>query len=294
MSNLKEIRARIASVASTEKITNAMKMVAAAKLKKSENTTLRFLPYKNKLNEALSNYLGTLEESVSIPLAEQREPKRIALLAFSSSSGLCGVYNANVTKVFLKTYSDYANALGPDHVEVHLFGKKIIEFAEKNNIPVTSSHKSVSEELSFELTTQLSDQLVEQFLQHHIDRVVMVYNHHKNAGVQQPKTEIVLPLATPIATPRDSASVTYDYLVEPSKEAFVNALIPKVIRTVFYAVMLDAMTAEHGARMTAMLIASDNASTLLQELRREYNRARQNVITSELIDIVGGAEALNH
>lgn len=294
MSNLKEIRARIASVASTEKITNAMKMVAAAKLKKSENTTLRFLPYKNKLNEALSNYLGTLEESVSIPLAEQREPKRIALLAFSSSSGLCGVYNANVTKVFLKTYSDYANALGPDHVEVHLFGKKIIEFAEKNNIPVTSSHKSVSEELSFELTTQLSDQLVEQFLQHHIDRVVMVYNHHKNAGVQQPKTEIVLPLATTIATHRDSASVTYDYLVEPSKEAFVNALIPKVIRTVFYAVMLDAMTAEHGARMTAMLIASDNASTLLQELRREYNRARQNVITSELIDIVGGAEALNH
>ncbi len=294
MSNLKEIRARIASVASTEKITNAMKMVAAAKLKKSENTTLRFLPYKNKLNEALSNYLGTLEESVSIPLAEQREPKRIALLAFSSSSGLCGVYNANVTKVFLKTYSDYANALGPDHVEVHLFGKKIIEFAEKNNIPVTSSHKSVSEELSFELTTQLSDQLVEQFLQHHIDRVVMVYNHHKNAGVQQPKTEIVLPLATTIATHRDSASITYDYLVEPSKEAFVNALIPKVIRTVFYAVMLDAMTAEHGARMTAMLIASDNASTLLQELRREYNRARQNVITSELIDIVGGAEALNH
>lgn len=294
MSNLKEIRARIASVASTEKITNAMKMVAAAKLKKSENTTLRFLPYKNKLNEALSNYLGTLEESVSIPLAEQREPKRIALLAFSSSSGLCGVYNANVTKVFLKTYSDYANALGPDHVEVHLFGKKIIEFAEKNNIPVTSSHKSVSEELSFELTTQLSDQLVEQFLQHHIDRVVMVYNHHKNAGVQQPKTEIVLPLATTIATHRDSASVTYDYLVEPSKEAFVNALIPKVIHTVFYAVMLDAMTAEHGARMTAMLIASDNASTLLQELRREYNRARQNVITSELIDIVGGAEALNH
>lgn len=289
MPSLKEIRARIASVASTEKITNAMKMVAAAKLKKSENTTLRFLPYKNKLNEALSNYLGSLEENVNIPLAEQREPKRIALLAFSSSSGLCGVYNANITKLFLKTYSDYAKMLGTDNVEVHLFGKKIVEFAEKNDIPITSKHKSVSEELSFEQTTQLSDQLVEQFLLHRIDRVVMVYNHHKNAGVQQPYVETILPLATESTTKGQS----FDYLVEPSKEEFVNKLVPKVIRTLFYSIMLDAMTAEHGARMTAMLIASDNAATLLQELRRDYNRARQNVITSELIDIVGGAEALN-
>lgn len=296
MSNLKEIRARIASVASTEKITSAMKMVSAAKLKKSERTTLNFLPYKSKLNEALSNYLGSLDEKVNIPLAEPREPKRIALMAFSSSSGLCGVYNSSISKLFLSTYNEYANQLGAENVEVHLFGKKIAEFAQKNGIQA-SIHKSVSEELSFELATQLSDQMVEQFLQGRIDRVVMVYNHHKNAGVQQPRVETVLPLATQNTdqAPNENAGQkVYDYLVEPSKEEFVNALVPKVIRTIFYAIMLDTMTAEHGARMTAMHIASDNAANLLVELRRDYNHARQNVITSELIDIVGGAEALNN
>lgn len=290
MSNLKEIRARINSVASTEKITNAMKMVSAAKLKKSENTTLRFLPFKNKLNETLSNYLGTLEESVNIPLAEQREPKRVALLAFSSSSGLCGVYNTNVSKLFLNTYSDYVSQLGVENVDVYLFGKKITEFAEKNGIKVANTHKSVSEELSYELATEISDRMVQAFIEHRIDRVVAVFNHHKNAGMQQPTAETLLPLATESTTKGE----VFDYLVEPSKEAFVNELVPKVVRTLFYSVMLDAMTAEHGARMTAMLIASDNAASLLQDLRRDYNRARQNVITTELIDIVGGAEALNN
>ena len=289
MSNLKEIRARIASVASTEKITSAMKMVSAAKLKKSERTTLNFLPFKNKLNEALTNYLGSLDEEVNIPLAEPREPKRVALVAFSSSSGLCGVYNSTVNKLFLSTYKEYANQLGTENVEVHLFGKKIAEYAEKNGIKA-SLYKSVSEELSYELATQFSDQMVEQFLERRIDRVVMVYNHHKNAGVQQPRVETVLPLALD----GNAKQHVYDYLVEPSREEFVNALVPKVIRTLFYATMLDAMTAEHGARMTAMHIASDNAANLLVELRRDYNHARQNVITSELIDIVGGAEALNH
>ncbi len=286
MSNLKEIRARIASVASTQKITSAMKMVSAAKLKKSENTTLRFLPYKTKLNETLSNYLGALDESVNIPLAEQRVPQRIALVAFSSSSGLCGVYNSNINKLFLKTYHGFVEQLGADNVEVHLYGKKISEFAAKNKIRVASTHKSVSEELSYGLAVQLSDDMVRAFLEHRIDRVVMVYNHHKNAGVQQAMTETLLPLATESATQGKS----FDYLVEPSKEAFVNALVPKVIRTLFYSVMLDTMTAEHGARMTAMHIASDNAATLLQELQQQYNKARQNVITSELIDIVAGAE----
>lgn len=298
MPSLKEIRARIASVASTEKITNAMKMVSAAKLKKSERTTLNFLPYKSKLNEALTNYLASLETEVNIPLAEQREPKRIALIAFSSSSGLCGVYNSSIEKLFLNTYTEYAEQLGAENIEVHLYGKKIKDYAEKNGIKAIV-HKSVSEELSFEMTSQLSDQLTEQFLQHRIDRVVMVYNHHKNAGVQQPRVETLLPLATQSANKgqapdENTEQKVYDYLVEPSKEEFVNALVPKVIRTLFYAVMLDAMTAEHGARMTAMHIASDNAANLLVELRRDYNHARQNVITSELIDIVGGAEALNN
>ncbi len=289
MPSLKEIRARIASVASTEKITNAMKMVSAAKLKKSESATLSFLPYRNKLSEALSNYLSSLEEEVNIPLAEQREVRRVAIIAFSSSSGLCGVYNSNIIKLFKKTYDEYVNRLGADNVEVLLYGKKINEYAVRNGVKVTEAHKGLAEKLSFDMAAQLSDIMVQQFLNHGIDQVVMVYNHHKNAGVQVPQCETVLPLATDTLEP----GKTFDYLVEPSKEAFINALVPKVIRTKFYAIMLDTFTAEHGARMTAMHIASDNANALLQELRTKYNKARQNVITTELIDIVGGAEALN-
>lgn len=289
MPNLKEIRARIASVASTEKITSAMKMVAAAKLKKSENATLNFLPYRNKLVEALSNYLSSLEETVDIPLAEHREAKRVAIIAFSSSSGLCGVYNSNVVKLFRKTYDEQVKQVGADNVEVILFGKKINEYAQKNGVKMAGSYAGLSESLSYETAAKLSDSMVQQFLDRRIDRVMMVYNHHKSAGVQVPQCDVVLPLATDTLEP----GKTFDYLVEPSKEAFVNALVPKVIRTRFYSIMLDAFTAEHGARMTAMHIASDNANALLQDLKRDYNRARQDVITSELIDIVGGAEALN-
>ncbi|MBQ5958094.1 MAG: ATP synthase F1 subunit gamma [Bacteroidales bacterium] len=290
MPSLKEIRARINSVASTEKITNAMKMVSAAKLKKSEGITLSFLPYRNKLNEALSNYLSSLEETVNIPLAEKRSPKKVVLIAFSSSSGLCGVYNSNAIKLLRTTYDDYTARLGKDNVEVVLFGKKLNDYAKKAGIPVTDAREGLSEQLSYEMAAKLSDAMVERFLNHDIDEVVMVYNHFKNAGVQTPVYETVLPLATDTLAPGKS----YDYIVEPTKEDFLNALVPKVVRTKFYSIMLDTFTAEHGARMTAMHIANDNANTLLQELRIQYNKARQNVITNELIDIVGGAEALNN
>lgn len=290
MPNLKEIRARISSVASTEKITNAMKMVSAAKLKKSESITTNFLPYRNKLREALSNYLGSLEETISIPLAEQREVKKVALIGFSSSSGLCGVYNTNVNKLFKKTYEEYAEKLGYENIEVILFGKKINDYAIKNGIKVTKTHESLSDTLSFKTATELSDQMVRKFTSHEVDRVVMIYNHFKSAGVQTPLADTLLPLASDTIT----SEKTYDYIVEPSKDEFITEMVPKVVRTMFYSIMLDTFTAEHGARMTAMHIASDNANTLLQELKIQYNKARQNVITNELIDIVGGAEALNN
>ena len=288
MGNLKEIRARINSVASTEKITSAMKMVSAAKLKKSEGMTLSFLPYRNKLSEALANYLGSLEEAVTIPLATQREVQHVTLIAFSSSNGLCGVYNSNIIKLFRKTYDEYVQQLGADNIEVILFGKKINDYAEKSGIRVDQAYDSLNEKLSFDTAMELSDKMVQRFLDHQTDRVVLIYNHHKNAGVQLPTCETVLPLAV-----NATEGASFDYLVEPSKEEFINALVPKVIRTKFYSIMLDTYTAEHGARMTAMHIASDNANALLQDLQREYNRARQDVITTELIDIVGGAEALN-
>lgn len=266
-----------------------MKMVSAAKLKKSEGLTLSFVPYRNKLTEALTNYLSALEEEVTIPLAEKREPKRVALMGFSSSSGLCGVYNTNVIKLFKKNYDEYAEKLGPQNVDVYLFGKKINDYAKKMKLTVTESFPSLSDELSYEMAAKLSDVMVERFLKREIDAVVMNYNHYKNAGVQTPTTETVIPLASEA---QQTSENYYDYIVEPSKEAFLDEIVPKVIRTKFYSIMLDTFTAEHGARMTAMHIASDNANTLLQELKTQYNKARQNVITNELIDIVGGAEAL--
>ena len=289
MASLKEIRARIASVASTQKITSAMKMVSAAKLKKTEGITTRFLPYKNKLTEALSNYLGTLEGEVSIPLAEHREVKRVALMAFSSSSGLCGVYNSSVCKLFKQTYDEYANALGTENVIVFVVGKKVSDYAKKFGIKVEQQYAPLAENMSYDRAVELSDKMVELFLNKKVDRVELVFNHYKNAGVQVPTREVLLPLKAEMS----GKAQNLDYIVEPDMETFVNDLIPKVIRTNFYSIMLDTLTAEHGARMTAMHIASDNAEQLSQELRIQYNKARQNVITNELIDIVGGAEALN-
>jgi F-type H+-transporting ATPase subunit gamma len=289
MASLKEIRARIVSIASTQKITSAMKMVSAAKLKKTEGITTRFLPYKNKLTEALSNYLGSLEDEVSIPLAEYREVKKVALMAISSSSGLCGVYNSSVSKLFKQAYEEYVEKLGVENVTVFLFGKKINDYAKKFGIKVEKQYAPLAENMSYELAMEVSDMMVDLFLNHKVDRVEFIFNHFKNAGVQVPTREVALPLKA-VAS---SEGPSFDYIVEPDKKTFVNELIPKVVRTNFYSIMLDALTAEHGARMTAMHIASDNADQLSQELRIQYNKARQNVITNELIDIVGGAEALN-
>jgi len=289
MASLKEIRARIVSVASTQKITSAMKMVSAAKLKKAESATLNFVPYKSKLSEALSNYLGSLEGQVNIPLAENRSVKKVALIAFTSSSGLCGVYNSNVSKLFKQAYDEYSESLGKENVSVYLSGKKIKDYAKRFQIPVQQYYEPASDKPSYDFAIELSDLMVKLFLEDKVDRVEVIYNHYKNAGVQVPQRETVLPLKTDTLP----SAQNFDYLVEPNKEEFINALVPKVIRTVFYSIMLDAHTAEHGARMTAMHIASDNADQLSQELKIQYNKARQNVITNELIDIVGGAEALN-
>ena len=290
MASLKEIRARIASVGSTQKITSAMKMVSAAKLKKAESITLKFVPYKTKLTESLANYLGSLEESVNIPLAEHREVKRVALMAFSSNSGLCGVYNSNINKLLKATYDEYAASIGAENILIFAVGKKVNDFLKRAGIAVEKSYLELSEKPSYEAACEISDMFVEMFLNGKVDKVELIFNHYKNTGVQIPQRDAVLPLATVSAESDSKAFV--DYIVEPSKEAFINALVPKVLRTNFYSTMLDAFTAEHGARTTAMHIASDNANSLLQELKLLYNKARQNVITTELIDIVGGAEAL--
>ena len=186
MASLKEIRARISSVASTQKITSAMKMVSAAKLKKTEGLTTRFLPYKNKLSEALSNYLGSLEGEVSIPLAERREVKKVALMAFSSSSGLCGVYNSSICKLFKQVYEEYVESIGAENITIFLVGKKVNDYAKKFGIKVEKQYAPLAENMSFDLAMQISDMMVELFLSHKVDRVELIFNHFKNAACRHP------------------------------------------------------------------------------------------------------------
>ena len=292
MPSLKEIRARINSVASTQKITNAMKMVSAGKLKKAESTTERFMPYMHKLHETLSNYLNTLEETLNIPLCEKRQVKKVMLMAFSSNNGLCGVYNANIDRLLKETYSEYVAQLGKDNVTVYLAGKKVGDYAKRMGIPVIKNLLEISAKPTYEDACVLCDLFTKLFLEGSIDKVELIYNHYKNTGVQIPQCEVLLPLQ--VAVPDNTNDTSYrDYIVEPSKEEFVNEMVPKVLRTNLFSIMLDAHAAEHGARTTTMHIASDNAEQLSQELRIVYNKARQEVITNELMDIVGGAEALS-
>ena len=267
-----------------------MKMVSAAKLKKTEGTVRRFLPFRDKLSDALTNYVASLDENIAMPLAESRTPKKVAIVALSSSSGLCGVFNSNIVKLFNATYNKYVETVGAENIVVYTIGSKIHENLQKRGIAIQQSFDELSAEPTYEAASTISDMLVGQFLKNEIDRVELLYNHFKNTGVQIPQSTTFLPIEPTAAADTKAGTL---YIVEPDKETFVNSLVPKVLRTTMYATMLDSLCAEHGARTTAMHIASDNAATLLQDLKVQYNKARQEVITNELIDIVGGTEALN-
>ncbi len=288
MASLKEIRARINSVSSTRKITSAMKMVSAAKLRKTEDMTLQFLPYKDKLTEVLAQYIGSIEkEELNIPLAQSREIKKVALVAISSNTGLCGTFNTNTARLLNEALSEYKNK-GIDIV-VYPIGKKIADYAKRLNVEICTDFLHAADKPNYELSSDIAIKLADLFLSGKIDRVELLYNHYKNAGVQIPSIEIFLPLST--QTDKNTNTNTL-YFVEPDRNTFINDLVPIVVRMRLYATILDSSTAEHGARTTAMQIASENAEKMIGTIKQLYNRARQEVITTELIDIVGGSEAL--
>ncbi|MBP7210629.1 MAG: ATP synthase F1 subunit gamma [Paludibacteraceae bacterium] len=288
MASLKEIRARINSVSSTRKITSAMKMVSAAKLRKTEDMTLQFLPYKDKLTEVLAQYIGSIEkEELNIPLAQSREIKKVALVAISSNTGLCGTFNTNTARLLNEALSEYKNK-GIDIV-VYPIGKKIADYAKRLNVEICTDFLHAADKPNYELSSDIAIKLADLFLSGKIDRVELLYNHYKNAGVQIPSREIFLPLST--QTDKNTNTNTL-YFVEPDRNTFINDLVPIVVRMRLYATILDSSTAEHGARTTAMQIASENAEKMIGTIKQLYNRARQEVITTELIDIVGGSEAL--
>lgn len=293
MPSLKDVRTRIDSVNSTKQITNAMKMVAASKLRKSQNAVNSMRPYAAKLNEILQNLNTSLDEDSKGIYGQERDLKRVLLVAITSNRGLCGAFNSNVIKATQKLLNtDYADLNTARNIDVMTVGKKGTDHFSKKDFQYVGNHDELFNELSFENVFPLAEDLMQRFASKEYDRVVLIYNHFKNAATQVVTTEQLLPVTS--GDNVDESKSKVDYLFEPSKEEIVEELIPTILKVQFYKAMLDSFAAEHGARMLAMTQATDNATEMIKELKLQYNKARQAAITSEILEIVGGAEALKN
>ena len=286
MANLKEIRIRIGSVSSTMQITSAMKMVSAAKLKKAQDAITAMRPYSTKLSELMKSFSGA-SGSTSKSYTESRELSNVLVVAISSNRGLCGAFNANISKeiAVLKTQHKFKNS----KIDFLTIGKKINDTLSKTET-IIQNNSDVFEDLNYENVSQIADQLIEFFVSKKYDHIEIVYNSFKNAATQIIKSEQFLPI--PINESEGSENL--DYIFEPSLESIANTLIPKSLKMQLFKAIRDSFASEHGARMTAMHKATDNASELRDELKLTYNKARQASITNEILEIVGGAEALNN
>lgn len=287
MANLKEIRNRITSVSSTMQITSAMKMVSAAKLKKAQDAITAMRPYAEKLTELLQNLSATLEGDTGGKFAEQRPVNKVLLVVVTSNRGLAGAFNANVIK---QVKSLVEGTYAGKQVDILTLGKKGND-ALKKSVNVIDNNNGIFDALTFENVAEVAEDLMRRFVDGEYDRIDIVYNHFKNAATQIVKTEQFLPLAPAETTVETNSAV--DYIFEPSKEEIVLNLIPLSLKTQLYKSVRDSFAAEHGARMTAMHKATDNATALRNQLKLTYNKARQAAITNEILEIVGGAEALN-
>ncbi|MGB4400577.1 MAG: ATP synthase F1 subunit gamma [Daejeonella sp.] len=291
MANLKEVRNRIASVTSTQQITKAMKMVSAAKLKRATSAIIQLRPYANKMRDILANLSASLEQSNS-PFIQEREPNKVLIIAISSNRGLAGAFNMNVIKTANNLISEkYADQYRKGNVQIVAIGKKVQDFYEKRKYNVVGNNNELYTDLTFENASKITEAIMAGFAKGEYDRVELVYNLFKNAAVQILTTEQLLPV--PRAAVTESTSQT-DYILEPSQEEIVEQLIPKSIKTQVYKAILDSHASEHGARMTAMDKATENAGDLLKALKLSYNQARQAAITTELTEIVSGAAALSN
>ncbi|HEY1010490.1 MAG: ATP synthase F1 subunit gamma [Daejeonella sp.] len=291
MANLKEVRNRIASVTSTQQITKAMKMVSAAKLKRATSAIIQLRPYANKMKDILANLSASLEESNS-PFIQEREPNKVLIIAISSNRGLAGAFNMNVIKSANNLIAEkYADQYRKGNVHIVAIGKKVQDFYEKRKYNVIGNNNELYSELTFENASKITEAVMAGFAKGDYDRVELVYNQFRNAAVQILTTEQLLPV--PKSTTVADTSKT-DYILEPSQEEIVEQLIPKSIKTQVYKAILDSHASEHGARMTAMDKATENAGDLLKQLKLSYNQARQAAITTELTEIVSGAAALSN
>jgi F-type H+-transporting ATPase subunit gamma len=286
MANLKEIRSRITSVGSTMQITSAMKMVSAAKLKRAQDAITQMRPYANKLTELLENLSASLDADDGGTYSKERAIKTVLLVTITSNRGLCGGFNSYIIKSAKALINDEFENV---NVEVLSIGKKSSEHFTKNDFNVISTHDALFNDLTFENVSNVAEDIMRKFVDGKYDKVVLVYNQFKNAATQIIMNENYLPIQT---TSNEGEQIG-DYIFDPGKEEIIEELIPKSLKTQLFKAILDSHAAEHGARMTAMHKATDNASELKKDLTLTYNKARQAAITGEILEIVGGAEALN-
>ncbi len=283
MANLKELRNRISSVGSTMQITSAMKMVSAAKLKRAQDAIVQMRPYAQKLEEILVNVSSTLDASENAFARRSESDEKVLLVTVSSNRGLAGAFNANIMKATV-AYVEQNPGVKYDVVAI---GKKVADLLKRRELNIIGDHNSIYDNLQFEPTALIAEEIMQKFQDGEYDKVLLIYNRFVNAAVQRVEVEQFLPVSEPEGT-----SASGDYIYEPSKEEILNDLIPLSLKTQLFKALLDSNASEHGARMTAMHKATDNATELLRELKLDYNKARQAAITNEILEIVGGAEAL--
>jgi F-type H+-transporting ATPase subunit gamma len=286
MANLKEIRNRIASVSSTMQITSAMKMVSAAKLKKAQDAITAMRPYSDKLTELIQNLSSSIDGDTQNPYTEQRPVQNVLVLVITSNRGLCGGFNSNVVKAVSKNISTvYANK----KVSLITLGKKGNDILQKS-FEIETNNNEIFDELTFSNASAIADSFMADFTSKKYDKIEVVYNRFKNAATQIVTTETLLPI---VSEQDDQNTAGADYIFEPTQENIVQELLPKSIKMQLFKALCDSFASEHGARMTAMHKATDNATELRDQLKLSYNQARQAAITNEILEIVGGAEALS-
>ena len=296
MASLKEVKTRINSVKSTRKITSAMKMVASAKLHKAQGAIENMLPYERKLNKILTNFLSA-DLPVESPYIKAREVKRVAIVAFSSNTSLCGAFNANVIKMLLQTVGEF-RTLGQDNILIFPVGKTVDEAVKRLGFEPQETSPTLSDKPSYQEASELAHRLMEMYVSGEIDRVELIYHHFKSMGVQILLRETYLPIdLTRVVDEEEKqkeeevqgGDIANDYIIEPSAEELIANLIPTVLSQKLFTAAVDSNASEHAARTLAMQVATDNANELIQDLTKQYNKSRQQAITNELLDIVGGS-----
>ncbi len=293
MSNLKEVRTRIESVSSTQQITSAMKMVAASKLRRAQLSILKLRPYAAKMQEILNDLSSSLDSSSENVFSKQKELNKVLIIPVTSNKGLCGAFNANIIKRTIQHInSKYPEQFKKGDVDLLCIGKKVSDFFSKSEYNMMDRQDQILDNLTFESIVPLAHGLMDLFIQDKYDKIEIIYNQFKNAAVQVITTEEFLPVNPPDTGEHEGSKNKVNYLFEPGREEIVDELIPKILKIQLYKALNDSLASEHGARMTAMHQASDNASEILKDLKLTYNKARQASITNEILEIVSGAEAL--